>query len=127
MKSAFYIPPTEKPNIKKKNEKEKEKENDNDKKVEYIQPFLAIIIEIKRLRRENPKGTIMNMLYKEMGNSIYGNVVRGLSNKKSFDTLTGMSFRVTGTDLYIPILASWTTAFVRSVIGECLHNISKLR
>jgi hypothetical protein len=54
---------------------------------------------LQKLRKDNPKGTILNLLYKEMGNSIYGNVVRGISNKKSFDTLTGKSFRVTGTDL----------------------------
>lgn len=71
----------------------------NINKVEFIQPFHTIIKEIQRLRRENPKGTIMNLLYKEMGNLIYGNVVRGLSNKKSFDNLTGKSFRLTGTDL----------------------------
>lgn len=59
----------------------------------------------------------MNLLYKEMGNSIYGNVVRGMSNKKSFDTLTGKSCRVTGTDLSNPVLASWTTAFIISVVG----------
>lgn len=49
-----------------------------------------------------------------------------MSNKKSFDTLTGKTFRVAGTDLSNPVLASWATAFIRSVIGECLHNISKL-
>jgi hypothetical protein len=54
---------------------------------------------LQKLRKDNPKGTILNLLYKEMGNSIYGNVVRGISNKKSFDTLTGKSFWVTGTDL----------------------------
>lgn len=61
-----------------------------------------------------------------MGNSIYGNVVRGISNKQNFDSLTGKMFRVTGTELSNPILASWSTAFIRSVIGECLHNIQTL-
>lgn len=80
----------------------------------------------KEIRRGFPKGTINNLLYKEMGNSIYGNVVRGISNKKEFDSLTGNTTRVTGTELSNPILAFWTTAFIRSVIGECLHNIQKL-
>lgn len=35
-------------------------------------------------------------------------------------------FRVSGTVLSNKNLASWTTAFIRSVIGECWHNISKL-
>ena len=32
-----------------------------------------------------------------MGNSLYSNVVRGLSNKKNFDSLTGQMLRITGT------------------------------
>jgi hypothetical protein len=96
-------------------------------KTEVItKPFFEIFKDIQAKRREYPKGTLYNLLYKEMGNSIYGNVVRGISNKMNFDTLTGKMFRVTGTELSNPILASWSTAFIRSVIGECLHNIQKL-
>lgn len=36
-------------------------------------------------RREYTKGTISNLRYKEIENSIYGSVVRDLSNKKKFD------------------------------------------
>jgi hypothetical protein len=71
-----------------------------------IKPFYEIIKEIQRKRKEYPKGSVNNMLYKEMGNSLYGNVVRGMSNKKSFDSITGKSFRVTATELSNPILAS---------------------
>lgn len=92
-----------------------------------VQPFYKIIKDIQIKRREYPKGHFMNALYKELGNGIYGNVVRGISNKKSFDTKSGKMFRVSGTELSNPILASWTTAFIRSVIGECLHNISKVK
>jgi hypothetical protein len=68
----------------------------------------------------------MNLLYKEMGNSIYGNVVRGIADKRKFDIKTGRNLRIDSTELSNPILASKTTAFIRSVIGECLHNIDKL-
>jgi hypothetical protein len=91
-----------------------------------IKPFHDIMSNIQKSRREYPKGTLKNLLYKEMGNSVYGNVVRGMSNKKSFDCLTGNYVKMTATELSNPILASWTTAFIRSVIGECLHNISVL-
>lgn len=113
IKSAFHIEPKKWWNpIKKVNEK--------------IKPFKGIIYDIQAKRRIFKKGDINNMLYKEMGNGIYGNVVRGLSNKKSFDSLTGKTLRVNGTSLSNPILASWTTAFIRTVIGECLQNIQKL-
>jgi hypothetical protein len=115
IKSAFYIPPTE------------IKVERRGMTINLItQPFYSIIKSLQTKRREYPKGHIMNSLYKELSNSIYGNVVRGISNKQGFDTKTGQMFRMTGTQLSNPILASKTTAFIRSVIGECLHNISML-
>jgi len=95
MKSAFYIPPKEDHrrvgviNIKKP-----------------LKPFQSIIEFVQTKRREFEKGHIMNLLYKEMGNSMYGNLVRGMANKKSFDTKTGKMFRISATELSNPILAS---------------------
>lgn len=115
IKSVFFIPATER-----------------EKKVgmmtikNNVRPFYEIMKEVQAKRREHPKGHVLNALYKELGNSIYGNLVRGMSNKMSFDTTTGKMFRIRATELSNPILASWTTAFIRSVIGECLHNIARL-
>jgi DNA polymerase elongation subunit (family B) len=61
-----------------------------------------------------------------MGNSIYGSVVRGMSDKRKYDIKSGRTIRMEAGELSNPILASWTTAFVRSIIGECLHEISKM-
>ena len=44
----------------------------------------------------------------------------------NFDSLTKKSSRVTATTLSHPLIAQGTTAFIRSVVGECLHNIQKL-
>ena len=115
IKSAFYIPPKE-----------------TRVKVRGMpitittQPFNSIIKNLLTKRREFPKGHIMNSLYKDLANSIYGNVVRGMSNKLNFDTQSNKMLRMSATQLSNPILASRTTAFIRSVIGECLHNIHKL-
>jgi hypothetical protein len=116
IKSAFYIPAVD---IK--------VERRGMKITIRTQPFFSLIKELQSKRREYPKGHIMNSLYKDLSNSIYGNVVRGMSNKLSFDTKTGQMFRMTGTQLSNPILASRTTAFIRSVIGECLHNIARMK
>lgn len=89
-------------------------------------PFLNIISNIQSLRREFPKGSISNLMYKEIGNSIYGTVVKGISDKRKFDIKTGKTLRMESSILSNPLIASWTTAFIRSVVGECLHNISKL-
>jgi hypothetical protein len=42
-------------------------------------PFGDIISDIQAKRRAFPKGTISNLLYKELGNSIYGSLVRGMT------------------------------------------------
>lgn len=115
IKSAFYIPSTY-------------REKSFGKVVVNIPvtPFAEIIQYLQDKRRETPKGHVLNALYKELTNSIYGNVVRGIADKRSFDAQTGKTLRVNATELSNPILASWTTAFIRSVIGECLDNIHKL-
>lgn len=91
------------------------------------QPFKSIIEELQSERRKYPKGTINNLLNKEIANSQYGNTARGISNKKKFDIKTGRTLRMESSELSNPIIASWTTAFIRSIIGECLEKISILK
>jgi hypothetical protein len=88
-----------------------------------IKPFETVIKLVQEKRREYPKGSISNLMYKEIGNSIYGSVVRGISNKMKLDTKTNSMQRMRGDDLSNPLIASWTTAFIRSIIGECLQGI----
>jgi hypothetical protein len=89
-------------------------------------PFKNIITKIQNLRNSFPKGSINNLMYKEIGNSIYGSIVRGLNEKLKFDNKTGTQKRIPANFLSNPILGSWITAFIRSIIGECLHVIQKL-
>lgn len=98
------------------------------KNSEYCEhkPYASILKTVQEQRRGHAKGTISNMMYKEIGNSIYGSVVRGIGNKRKFDIKSKGTIRMTGDILTNPIIASWTTAFVRSVIGECLHSIQEL-
>jgi hypothetical protein len=90
---------------------------------ESIRPFDTIIKEIQSKRREYAKGTISNLMYKEIGNSIYGTLVRGINDKRTFDNKTGEMVRIPSSELSNPILASWVTAYIRSIVGECLQAI----
>lgn len=92
---------------------------------EKVSPFELIINEVQAKRREYAKGTISNLMYKEIGNSIYGSLVRGINDKRKYDNKTGMMIRIPASRLSNPILASWVTAYIRSIIGECLHIIQK--
>lgn len=91
-----------------------------------IKPFAHIMKTIQAERRKYPKKTFMNELMKLIGNSGYGIVCKGFSNKTKFDISTQSSIKLKGNDLTNPVLGSWITAFVRSVIGELLHNIHLL-
>jgi hypothetical protein len=69
-------------------------------------PFFVIIKELQRMRREHPKNSLPNLLLKEYMNSIYGNVTRGMANKKRFDVKTGNHVKMEPSPLSNPILAS---------------------
>jgi hypothetical protein len=73
--------------------------------LEY-KPFSAIIKLVQEQRREHKKGTISNYMYKEIGNSIYGSVVRGIGNKRKFDIKSKGTVRMVGDDLTNPLIAS---------------------
>jgi hypothetical protein len=80
--------------------------NNKDKGKIINRPFESIIKTIQAKRKLYPKGTINNYLYKLMGNSIYGALVRGLGNKQRFDPKSFGTVRVDGNELTNPILAS---------------------
>ena len=96
-----------------------------DGKTYKLRPFEPIINEIQSKRRLHAKGTMSNLMYKEIGNSIYGSLVRGINNKLKYDNKTGTMIRMSASNLSNPILASWVTAYIRSIIGECLHNLQE--
>jgi hypothetical protein len=78
--------------------------NDKD---EYInKPFASYVRERQRERRKHPKGTIENLIEKDMGNGIYGKEVEGINNKLKYDIKLKRTVRINGSDLSNPILAS---------------------
>lgn len=88
-----------------------------------VKPFLTSIKELQRLRSEHPKGTISNLLYKELGNTQYGLTARGISYSKRFDLKAGKSVKLDVNEFGNPVICSWITAFIRSVVGELLHYV----
>lgn len=97
------------------------------KDLKYIGPYKDIVKELQSKRREHPKKTFYNYMYKEIGNSIYGQIAMGISNKKKLDLKTQSMQTISGGILSNPILSSYITGFTRALIGECLHNIDMLK
>lgn len=71
-----------------------------------LRPFSSVLKEVQAKRREYAKGTISNLMYKEIGNSIYGSVVRGIGDKRKFDVKSQGTVRMVGDDLTNPLIAS---------------------
>jgi len=69
-------------------------------------PFNSIVKLVQEQRREHAKGTISNLMYKEIGNSIYGSVVRGIGNKRRYDIKSKGTVRMLGDELTNPLIAS---------------------
>jgi hypothetical protein len=92
---------------------------------EGYKPFLECVRDLQALRSKYPKGSIENLLYKELVNAIYGLLSKGIGNKMTYDTKTGKTTRVVSNQFTNPLLCSWITSFIRSVIGELLHNVDK--
>ncbi|MBW3795244.1 hypothetical protein GPK29_09890 [Aeromonas hydrophila] len=78
---------------------------------------------IQRLRQEYPKKSLEEVMVKEIGNSLYGKLAQGLSDKTAFDTATGLSKKIGPSALTNPYMAAHTTGLIRAVCGELLHRI----
>lgn len=104
------------------------KENGSKKNnFDYLSPYREIIKDLQSKRRQYPKKTFYNYMYKEIGNSIYGQIAMGISGRKTFDVKTKSFVKIVGGVLSNPIMSSYITGFTRALIGECLFHISQMK
>ena len=89
-------------------------------------PYQEVIKYLHEERSKCPKKTIGNELFKLIGNTGYGLIVKGIGNKLKFDTAFGTVQRMGVSELSNPVLASYITAFVRSLVSEMLNCIQRL-
>jgi hypothetical protein len=87
-----------------------------------FEPFTRLV---QSKRREFPKAThpALNELWKEIGNSGYGLTAQGLKEKQAFDPATMRSQPIGQSPLTEPLMAAWTTSFVRGTLGEILSRV----
>jgi len=86
-------------------------------------PFKSVITKLQASRRAHPKKSAMERIYKDLGNMLYGKVVCGISNKRNYDARIEAMKSMTGSDLTNPIIGSWITGFVRSLMAELLYQV----
>jgi len=94
--------------------------------MDYLAPFRSIVKELQYKRRQYPKKTFYNYMYKEIGNSIFGQVCMGISGRKGYDIKSKTHVSIEGGVLSNPILASYITGFTRALVSECMNGIQLL-
>ena len=88
-------------------------------------PYESVIKCLQEERRKYKKGTLMNGLYKQMGNSLYGQTGQGYANKRKFNSRTGGLNVIPGSELSNPLAASHISGYVRALVGEMINQIDK--
>jgi len=93
-------------------------------------PFYNVINDLQQNRRKwaaiTGKKSAMERIYKDLGNMLYGKVVCGISNKRSFNSRLNIMTAMTGSELTNPMIGAWITGFVRSLLAELLFYTDKL-
>lgn len=89
--------------------------------------FETFTRKIQTMRKLYPKKGLEEVMIKEIGNSVYGKLAQGLSNKAAFDTSTGLSKKIGPSAITNPYMAAHTTGLIRAVCSELLHRIPSYR
>jgi len=89
--------------------------------------FEDFVRTVRNKRADYVKGSFQELMWKEIGNSLYGKHGQGLRAKNAFDTKTGVSKAIPYSKLSNPYMASHVTGFIRAVICELLNSIPSHR
>lgn len=85
--------------------------------------FASYIQHCVQRRREHEKGTLEELLWKELTNATYGKTAQGLSGKRVFDLKEMGTKPLPPSQITQPFLAAYITSFVRGVLGEILNAL----
>ncbi len=92
-----------------------------------VRPFELFVQAVQARRKGYPKGSLNELLWKEIGNSLYGKLAQGLHPKRVYNTRSEMMEPLPPSRITQPYLAAYVTSLVRAVLGELLARIPALR
>ncbi|SIS53351.1 DNA polymerase [Phaeovulum vinaykumarii] len=90
-----------------------------------IRPFADFAKFCIDNRNEFPKGTLQNLMWKEIVNSTYGKTGQGLRERRVYDLRDADTKLLPPSDITNPAYASFITAFCRGVLGEIMNTLPK--
>jgi hypothetical protein len=99
-----------------------------DKKGNVIRPFLKVLSEWAILRKEAKAvgNRVLDLLYKLLGNGLYGQICTGLNNKRTFDARLGIMRDNSYSRSTNPIIGQAISGGIRATLSELLNEVDKL-
>ncbi len=82
--------------------------------------FLKICVDN---RNKYDKGTVENLFWKEISNSLYGKTGQGLRERRIYDLKSDKVKRLGESKITNPCFASFVTSFARGTLGEIMNNL----
>jgi hypothetical protein len=72
------------------------------------------------------KGSPQELMFKTIGNSIYGKLSQGITDKRRFDPRSGQTKTLGKSPITMPFIAAEVTALIRAVMAEILNNLPQV-
>lgn len=90
-----------------------------------IRPFADFAKYCVDQRNLSPKGSLDNLLWKEIVNSTYGKTAQGLRERRVYDLRDAETKVLPPSNITNPAFASFITAFCRGVLGEIMNSLPR--
>lgn len=85
--------------------------------------FMDFITKVQANRAKAQAKSLLDAIWKEMGNSLYGKLGQGVHERRAFDPKTGTSNRFPPSAITSPWHAAHVTGFIRAVLGELIAAV----
>jgi len=77
----------------------------------------------ERNKAKGEGNDVLNQLWKELANSMYGKLAQGLRKRNVFNIAKNQSEELPECDITMPFFAAYITSFCRAVLGEILNKL----
>jgi hypothetical protein len=84
--------------------------------------FQKAIRDLRRRREEHKPKTILNEMFKQLGNGIYGKLGQGIKGTTAYNTGTDTHEEIGKSKITNPDLAAHVTGLIRALLGELIAS-----
>jgi hypothetical protein len=84
--------------------------------------FQKAIRDLRRRREEHKPKTILNEMFKQLGNGIYGKLGQGIKGTTAYNTRTDTHEEIGESKITNPYLAAHVTGLIRALLGELIAS-----